>query len=413
MSQPIPPAFLRNLKPLDMLDAADLEMLAEQGRVEAVAERSVIFRKDSDDHWLRYLLAGEVVLARAPGEARTLVATGREDVPDEPLAWEPPWPCTAVARTDARLLLLPRETVQACVDAVRPADYAVEDLSEGGAVADRVFAEVAQDLLHDRLELPTMPDLAIRVREAIADPDADSTAVARILQADPVVVTRLIKVANSAMFSSRSGVDTLTGAIVRLGLENVRHIVIAVTLREVFRARHPLLQARMAQLWEHSARVAAVAALLGGHLPRFVPERALLGGLLHSIGGIPLLTHLDRLDGGAIDEAQVEALLHEYAGQLGGMILRNWNFPEAICEVPAVVWSGQGGHAGNAGAGYPALILVADALARALEEQAAWDAVAGGPAWVELGMDRLLATNPALLDEAREEIERLKGVLGG
>ena len=93
MTQPISPAFLRNLKPLDTLDAADLELLADKGRVEAVAERTVIFRKDGDDDWVRYLLSGEVVLALAPGETRTLVATGREGVPDEPLAWSPPWPC--------------------------------------------------------------------------------------------------------------------------------------------------------------------------------------------------------------------------------------------------------------------------------------------------------------------------------
>src|SRR5699024_8003924 len=116
----------------------------------------------------------------------------------------------------------------------------------------------------------------------------------------------------------------------RLGLKNVREVIVAATMREVFHTKHRLLSKRMAELWAHSTLVAAISAVVTRKLKGFNPERALLAGLVHDIGVVPILAHAHDYDELARDQELLENTITAYRGQIGAMILRRWNFPDEL-----------------------------------------------------------------------------------
>ncbi|MCO6439641.1 MAG: HDOD domain-containing protein [Nitrococcus mobilis] len=152
---------------------------------------------------------------------------------------------------------------------IRPLfEYQVDEVA--GAGGDHLFCQ----LIQDRLALPSMPEIALRVRQAINDLDAGANEVARIIQADPVVAARIIQTANSVIFLGQKASGSLNGAfIVRLGLENVREVIVAATMRKVFQTKYSLLRRRMVELWAHSTVVAAISAVLSRKLSGFSGSR--------------------------------------------------------------------------------------------------------------------------------------------
>lgn len=405
----VSPSVLADLAPLRELTPAALERLSQEAELEDVPARRVIFRKGESDEWIRYLLSGSLLLAEGVGGEQSLIGMGDAAVAPEPLGLEQPYPVTAIARTDCRFIRLSRQRVQELLEASRLPAYEVAEVdTEQGEEGTRLFYQLFQDLMEDRLALPSMPDVAVRVRQAITEREAGAGEVARIIQNDPVVAARLMQAANSSLFAGQQPVDNLTSAIVRLGINNTREVVMAVTMREVFKTRNPLLNKRMVELWMHSSLVAAISAVLARKLPGFTADRALLAGLVHDIGVVPMLAHAGDYPELGRDPALLEATIQEYRGQVGAMILRRWNFPEDMILVPLEAENWQRRHDG--GADYADLIIVAQlqsALGGTLPEPSQV------PAFSALGLAALGESAAAIIDEARGEIAEVQQLLMG
>lgn len=409
----ISPSVLEELVPLRELTPEALETLAAEAEVEDFPARSVIFRKGTQDEWTRYLLSGTVLLAERPDGEHTLIGMGDQAVAQQPLGLEQPHAQTAVARTDCRLIRLRTSRIEELLRDSRLPEYDVAEVDEQqGEAGSRLFYRLFQDLMEDRLALPSMPDVAVKVRRAISDEDAGAGEVAKILQNDPVVAARVMQAANSALFSGQNPADNLTAAIVRLGLKNTREVVMAVTMREVFKAKSPLLNKRMVELWMHSTLVAAMAAVLARQLRGFSPDRALLAGLVHDIGVVPMLAHAGDYDDLARDPGLLEQTIAEYRGQVGAMILRRWNFPEDLISVPleAENWARKHDGPGD----YSDLIIVAQLQALAASGADDVPELGSSPACEALEPAGLTeAGGSAIIEEARGEIAEVQRLLIG
>jgi HD-like signal output (HDOD) protein len=409
----ISPSLLEDLVPLRELTPEALQTLALEAEYEDFAARSVIFRKGSRDEFTRYLVSGMLVLAEhAEGGEATLVGMGDAAVATQPLGYEQPHAATAVARTDCRFLRIPTARLNELLESVRLPAYDVAEVQpEQGEAGTRLFYQLFQDLMEDKLALPSMPDVAVRVRQAITERDAGAGEIAKIIQNDPVVAARLMQAANSPLFGGQRPVDSLSAAIVRLGIKNTREVVTAVTMREVFKTRNPLLNKRMVELWMHSSMVAAITAVLARKLPGFTADRALLAGLVHDIGVVPLLAHAGNYEELARDPGLLEATISEYRGQVGAMILRRWNFPEDMIAVALEAENWGRTHDGDGD--YADLIIVAQ-LKSALESGGRLPAPTQVPAYGKLNLAALFgADGMTVLDEAREEIAEVQRFLIG
>ncbi len=414
MSTEVSADWLEGVAPLRELDRGKLEVLAAEAEIETYPPRTLIFRRGERDGWTRYVLSGEVVLVEAPGESgRSVVGLGDAGVAEEPLGMGDTHTLNALARTEVRLIRLATARIEELLAAAdQPPEYEVGELG-GTDESEQLYTGLISDLLQDRLSLPSMPDIAVKVRSAVADSEVGAPEVARIIQADPAVAAKVLQVANSALYGGQNTVDSLNVAVVRLGLRNVREIVTAVTMREVFRCPNPLLNKRMVELWMHSTLVAATAAVLARRLGGFDSDRALLAGLVHDIGVVPMLAHAANYAGLANDPQRLESAIAAHRADVGSMILRRWNFSDEMIDVVLAAEQWSRDHDGPAD--YADLIVAAQlqCLAGSAESEGL-PALAELPVFGRLGLDRLGAgSEEALLEEARGEIAEVQRLLMG
>ena len=200
---------------------------------------------------------------------------------------------------------------------------------------DSIFLQIFKKILAGKVELPSLPDAGIKIRNAIQNPNNDVTAIAKIVQMDPPLTAHLIQVANSPLYRTMSHANDVTSAISRFGLEATRNIAVSFSLRSLFSSNSKLLQKMLKRLWLESTQTAAISSVLARQCKGFDPDRAMLAGLLQDIGTLPVLSELDQHQNLLVDSQQTEVLLLEYSPKVGAMLLKHWDFEEDIIEVAA------------------------------------------------------------------------------
>jgi HD-like signal output (HDOD) protein len=196
-----------------------------------------------------------------------------------------------------------------------------------------VYVKIYGEIMADRTLLPSMPEIAVRMRAAMNDPKSDVARIARIIQADAGVSAYLVRMANSPLF--RGGVRSrdVPAAVVRLGTHLTRNVVIAHTVRTMFRVKSEALARVMQEMWSRSAGLAALSAVLAKRSGAFTPDRALLGGLLQDIGALPVLYALERRRDEPPPLERVYATIEELASKVGATLLTHWGFEDEMIEV--------------------------------------------------------------------------------
>lgn len=153
-----------------------------------------------------------------------------------------------------------------------------------------ILQDIARDLSGD-VNFPTCMDAAILVRNTLRDPYANLTRVVQVIGVEPLISSKLLKLANSVAFNpSGQTVSELSTAINRLGFEAVRTTSLAVAMDQMLKSRNLTAFDDISRnAWEHSLRVAAIARVLARRIGRINPDEAMLAGLVHDIGIFYLL----------------------------------------------------------------------------------------------------------------------------
>ena len=294
-------------------------------------------------------------------------------------------------------------------------DYVVQEFRpDDEDVDNRLLFEIYQAYADNQLELPAMPELAERIRRAVDDASNGAVEVARIVLADPAVAARVVRVANSAAYAGKAPARNLREAVVRLGLQPARDLVVAVTMQQLFSNGHAELRRRLFDLWRHSIHVAAVTFVLARRMKGMDAERALLAGLLHDIGAAVLITHSGRWPELADDPVKLDRVVGALKGEVGVLALSRWGFEDDLLTVAreAESWHRQP-------ATPPALcdvVLIAQLYALSTGESApaglpAFESV---PTYAAPGFSSMLVGDISqMLSEAQQEIMELRRLLLG
>ncbi|MDD2701863.1 MAG: HDOD domain-containing protein [Sideroxydans sp.] len=198
---------------------------------------------------------------------------------------------------------------------------------------EAIVSEVDEALDSGSFDLPTFPDIAIKVRDLIDDPNVSADQLVNLLTADPVITAHIIKAANTAALSGGGArVDTMRAAISRLGYRLLRNLVITVTVSKLFKASSPLIDRKLKQLWERSRIVAANSFVIALHQRHLKPEQAMLAGMVHNLGSLPLCIYADRHHP-RLEADALEALLRRFGTKVGIKLLDNWHFPQEMLDV--------------------------------------------------------------------------------
>lgn len=208
------------------------------------------------------------------------------------------------------------------------------------AAAEPAPAMSLVDMIDDemrsgRVELPVLPETAIRVRELI-EQDAALDRLVDVIEREAALATALLRYANSVAFAGLDEITDLHHAVTRLGLNATEHAVLSVSMRNVFRSPDPEDDALLHQLWNHSVTVALaareIAARCGGDR-----EMAFLGGLLHDIGKIVVLrtvAEIKRRDPSRrLSRTSLFMLFDSLHCRIGEGLFEKWKLPLAIREM--------------------------------------------------------------------------------
>ena len=187
--------------------------------------------------------------------------------------------------------------------------------------------------LHGELETPSFPDVALKMRMAVQQ-DRDMADLVKIINMDPVISAKLIQVVNSPFYMPMHPITNCLNAISRLGRKTTRDLVITFSLKNLVRSEKPVIKKLIQQAWYQSIKVSSIADTLARLTQKVEAEGALLAGLLHNIGALPILTFANSLPTDAYHPDDLTLCIDELQGQIGSIVLEHWEFPEGLRKIP-------------------------------------------------------------------------------
>ena len=325
---------LREFQPLDRLTDDQLVLLASRAERRRYRPGQRLIERGTRDGMEFFLLAGGVEMES--GDQRRSVVTAASPKAATALARLQPRMYTVIATEPSECLVIAQEALNHLLRSAPVADTALEaGESDGDGMAGEeqtLLMEFYAELRANRLVIPSVPDVAWKVRRAADREESTAEQVANAVTADPAMAAKLVRACNSPLYRGFSDVRNVREAVVRLGMRTTRQLVTVFAMRELFRSRHPLLQKRMEQLWRYSRQVAALSWVLADSETSLDPEEALLAGLLHSIGAIPVLVHAEHYRSLLSDEQKLDYVVAELQADTGAAVMENWGFPEPFVE---------------------------------------------------------------------------------
>lgn len=200
--------------------------------------------------------------------------------------------------------------------------------------ANEIKAEILDALRRDKLELPVLPEVALKIRDAAADPDVTVATLGQVIGDDAALSARIVRVANSPLLRSASPIETLSGAIGRMGVTFSANLATGFAMEQMFQATSEAVDALMHEVWSHSVKVAAIASVTARRYTKLKPDRAMLAGLTHTIGILPVLAWAEADDRLGNDPDLLSAVIEAVHPELGSAILESWQFPVELIQVP-------------------------------------------------------------------------------
>lgn len=201
-------------------------------------------------------------------------------------------------------------------------------------LAQKVATEIIKLIDEDKLVLPTMPEMALRVREASEDPDAGIMDLAKVISNDAALTARIIKVANSPLFRAPREIEDLNMALSRLGMESTANLATGLAMEQMFQATSDNIDKRMRDVWASSSEIAGICHVLAKHYTKLRPDQAALAGLVFQIGILPILSYAEEHPSLLRDSISLDMVIEAAHPLIGVKILTAWEFPHELQNVP-------------------------------------------------------------------------------
>lgn len=215
------------------------------------------------------------------------------------------------------------------VQSAKPADPATSDPE-----AFAFVQALASELSTGKVDLPSFPDIAMRVRQVLADDNVSPEKVVRVVGSEPALAARLLQLANSAALNfSGKQVQDLRTAVARMGFNMVRSAAIAFAMSQLKKVDALKgLEKPLEALWSRSAAVAAMSHAVARRFSKVNPDTALLAGLLHGIGQLYILTRTAKHPKLFANEAVYHNIVRDWHSSIAKALLENWNFGDEIVD---------------------------------------------------------------------------------
>jgi len=188
--------------------------------------------------------------------------------------------------------------------------------------------------LREAKNLPTLPGIVNKLTKMADDPETTTEQMGKVISKDHILAAKLLKLVNSAFYGFPQRISSLSSAIILLGFNVVKSLIISASIFEV-------MEDQDVELWEHSLGCAVVCSVIAKRLGVSEPEEVSTAGLIHDIGKVAIKMELAAeykqinkmmlKDNISMQQAELAILGLDHA-EAGGWLTKNWNLPNKLIE---------------------------------------------------------------------------------
>jgi putative nucleotidyltransferase with HDIG domain len=184
--------------------------------------------------------------------------------------------------------------------------------------------------------LPSLPSIVLALMDVVNSSDSSADDAAKLISKDPALTSKMIRLANSAFYGIPRSISSVSSAVVILGFNTIRSLVLSASVAKMFDGKHSL---DMDRFWKHSIVTAMTAKIIVRHLMSvrmMDPESAFCAGMLHDIGKLIFSQYMPedyaavcnyaKENGVSLFEAE-EALMGINHAQMGKILADKWSLP--------------------------------------------------------------------------------------
>ena len=213
---------------------------------------------------------------------------------------------------------------------------------------DLFLQEVKDAVATEQLLLPSLPDVALKIKAECEKPDTSADKITEVISQDPAMTVRLLQTANSSLYRTRHSTDNIHMAITKLGLKLVKNLIMSLSMKQLYHASNDIIAERFRELWLASTKTAAIARLVALDHKHLDAEQAMLAGLIHNIGALPIILMAEDDDDLFDNPDALFKVIHKMQGEVGAYIFDNWHFPKYMVEVASQCYHFRRTHEGPA-----------------------------------------------------------------
>lgn len=279
------------------------------------------------------------------------------------------------------------------------------------------MALTPETLVNKSLTLVSPPTTYSQLDEIIKDPNGSADDISDVINTDPALVTRLLKVVNSPFYGFPSQINTISRAITIIGTRELTHLVLATSVIDAFKGI-PSTLINMTEFWRHSLACAIAAKYLAKACGQRATERYFISGLLQNIGSLVIYQSVPELAREAINSAEFgheiiykaeQRLLGFDHTDVGQALVKAWRLPNSLDEVVKYHHSPSEAH------DFPlevAIVHIADIMVSSAQLGHSGDTHVpplDPEAWELLGLD--VDVVPDILKDLTSQLDELTGLL--
>jgi HD-like signal output (HDOD) protein len=407
---PLNHSVFRRIRSLALFSDDQLDILANRLETRVATPGRHIIAKGATGDYSLYLLQGEAISRDVEGTERRVQTEDDEYL--LPVAQLRPSMYDVEAVSALEYVEIPNDllTELSLVDETGSEEVGIE-LIEQSEPPNEFTVGLFTEICNGEIKLPTMPEVVQKIQRLFAKDDYDMAQISGLIQSDPAISARLLKVANSALYRGATPIESLQQAVVRMGMKVIRKQIMIYAATELFRSKSSAMRKRMQSLWQSSRKVSAFSRVLAVRTGRFDPEMAQMAGLLSDLGTIAILNYAEEHSELCSDETVLDQTIVDLNPQINGMLLSQWQLGEEIVTVGEESRNWFRNHVDEADLCDLVLVARYHSLLDSLEAQNL-PALSKMPAFTKLGMDFTARDSMDFILESKSEIAAVEDMLG-
>lgn len=318
----------RHLYPISDLNEANRQALSRSATVMHL-QRNDQLKLDTVLRGLVYVVEGSVTIYNGKTEVVTIESGSKESA--QPLTVDQAANQSIRAKTFAKLIRFSREQMDILLkEQERAATRVIErQVSEADNL---VFDDIINDMRNNAVALGSFRETAQKIMAAVKARNMEIPELATIIQSDPGLTAHVILAASRADGANSDPVQTIRGAITRLGVEATVRMAMALPARHSLNSENPVINAHLIKYSRRSTLAASITSVLAAKVPGLKPDMALLAGLTADIGELLVLCYADRHPETFNNARTLTETVENLRSICGSWLLGTWGFAPEFVE---------------------------------------------------------------------------------